>query len=114
MGETVVTRWDTSRDFYVIESGLVDVILDDVLVATLRPGDYFGEIAALEWGARFARPRIATVVARGAARFRVLEPEALQQLLEEFPGSRRRSDIPRIAACGRRCELRRADSTRAR
>jgi aromatic-L-amino-acid/L-tryptophan decarboxylase len=84
-GETVVSRWDTSRDFYVIEEGLVDVIFDDELVATLRPGDYFGEIAALEWGARFARPRIATVVARGTVRLRVLEPAALQQLLEEFP-----------------------------
>jgi glutamate/tyrosine decarboxylase-like PLP-dependent enzyme len=84
-GETVVSRWDTSRDFYVIEAGLVDVIFDGDLVATLRPGDYFGEVAALEWGARFARARIATVVARGAARFRVLGPAALQQLLEEFP-----------------------------
>ena len=84
-GEAVVSRWDTSRDFYVIEEGLVDVLFEDELVATLRPGDYFGEIAALEWGAHFARARIATVVARRATRLRVLEPDALQQLLAEFP-----------------------------
>jgi aromatic-L-amino-acid/L-tryptophan decarboxylase len=84
-GEPIVSRWDTSRDFYVIEDGLVDVLLDDELVATLRPGDYFGEIAALEWGASFARSRIATVVARTDARLRVLEPAALHELLEEFP-----------------------------
>jgi aromatic-L-amino-acid decarboxylase len=84
-GEAVVSQWDTSRDFYVIEQGIVDVVFDDELVATLRPGDYFGEIAALEWGARFARSRIATVVARRDARFRVLEPGALEQLLDEFP-----------------------------
>ena len=84
-GEAVVSRWDTSRDFYVIEEGLVDVLFEDEVVATLRPGDYFGEIAALEWGARFARSRIATVVARRTARLRVLEPAALQQLLNEFP-----------------------------
>jgi glutamate/tyrosine decarboxylase-like PLP-dependent enzyme len=84
-GEAVVSQWDTSRDFYVIEQGIVDVVFDDELVATLRTGDYFGEIAALEWGARFARSRIATVVARRNARFRVLEAAALQQLLEEFP-----------------------------
>jgi CRP-like cAMP-binding protein len=84
-GEAVVSQWDTSRDFYVIEQGIVDVVFDDELVATLRPGDFFGEIAALEWGARFARSRIATVVARRNARFRVLEPAALEQLLDEFP-----------------------------
>jgi hypothetical protein len=84
-GAAVVSRWDTSRDFYVIEEGLVDVLFDDELVATLRPGDYFGEIAALEWGARFARSRIATVIVRRNARLRVLEPAALHQLLEEFP-----------------------------
>jgi aromatic-L-amino-acid decarboxylase len=84
-GEAVVSQWDTSRDFYVIEQGIVDVVFDDELVATLRPGDFFGEIAALEWGARFARSRIATVVARRDARFRVLEPAALEQLLDEFP-----------------------------
>jgi aromatic-L-amino-acid/L-tryptophan decarboxylase len=84
-GEAVVSRWDTSRDFYVIEDGLVDVLFDGDLVATLRPGDYFGEIAALEWGARFARSRIATVVVRTDARLRMLEPTALNELLEEFP-----------------------------
>jgi len=84
-GAAVVSRWETSRDFYVIEDGLVDVLLEDQLIATLRTGDYFGEIAALEWGARFAKPRIATVVARCATRLRVLEPAALQELLEEFP-----------------------------
>ncbi len=84
-GEAIVNRWDTTRDFYVIEDGLFDVLFEDELVATLRPGDYFGEIAALEWGAGFARPRIATVVARCPGRVRVLEPAALVQLLAEFP-----------------------------
>jgi aromatic-L-amino-acid decarboxylase len=84
-GEDIVSQWDASRDFYVIEEGLVDVLFGDEIVATLRPGDYFGEIAALEWGARFARARIATVVARTAASLRVLGPPALAQLIAEFP-----------------------------
>jgi CRP-like cAMP-binding protein len=54
-------------------------------VTTLRPGDYFGEIAALEWGAGFARSRAATVVARDHVRVRVLAPDALARLLQEFP-----------------------------
>jgi aromatic-L-amino-acid/L-tryptophan decarboxylase len=94
-GEPIVNRWDTSRDLYVVEDGLVDVMLDDELVATLRPGDYFGEIAALEWGAGFARSRAATVVAREDARLLVLDPDALQALLTRFP--RLEAEIRRTA-----------------
>ena len=65
--------------------GAVDVVIDDKVVSTLRCGEYFGEIAALEWGAGYARSRIATVVARESVRLRVLEPAALVRLLEEFP-----------------------------
>jgi glutamate/tyrosine decarboxylase-like PLP-dependent enzyme len=84
-GDAIVERWDTSRDFYVLERGLADVVVDGDVVTTLRPGDYFGEIAALEWGAGFARSRAATVVAREDVRVRVLAADALRQLLETFP-----------------------------
>jgi glutamate/tyrosine decarboxylase-like PLP-dependent enzyme len=83
--QTVVERWDTTRDFFVLEHGLADVVVDGEVVTTLRPGDYFGEIAALEWGAGFARSRAATVIARGDVRLGVLTSEALAQLLAEFP-----------------------------
>jgi glutamate/tyrosine decarboxylase-like PLP-dependent enzyme len=84
-GETIIERWDTNRDFFVIREGLIDVVVDGETVATLRAGDYFGEIAALEWGAGFARSRAATVIARDDVRLRVVEPESLATLLEEFP-----------------------------
>jgi glutamate/tyrosine decarboxylase-like PLP-dependent enzyme len=84
-GTEVVARWDATREFFVVEGGLVDVLVEDELVATLRPGDHFGEIAALEWGAGFARPRVATVVAREDARLHVLEPAVLTLFLSEFP-----------------------------
>jgi glutamate/tyrosine decarboxylase-like PLP-dependent enzyme len=83
--QTIVQRWDTTRDLFVLEDGLADVVVEGEVVATLRPGDYFGEIAALEWGAGFARSRAATVVARTDARLRVLAPAALAQLLVTFP-----------------------------
>jgi len=84
-GGAIVERWDTSRQFYVLESGVADVFVEDELVRSLRAGDYFGEIAALEWGAGFARSRAATVVARDAVRVRVLEADALADLVEVFP-----------------------------
>jgi aromatic-L-amino-acid decarboxylase len=84
-GRTIVEQWDTTREFFVVEDGLADVVVDGDVVTTLRPGDYFGEIAALEWGAGFARSRAATVIARDDVRLRVLEPAALVRLLGMFP-----------------------------
>jgi aromatic-L-amino-acid/L-tryptophan decarboxylase len=83
--QAIVERWDTTREFFVLENGLADVVVESEVVTTLRPGDYFGEIAALEWGAGFARSRAATVVARSDVRLRVLDPAALAQLLARFP-----------------------------
>ena len=68
-----------------MEKGAVDVVIDGEVVATLRAGEFFGEIAALEWGAGYARSRIASVVARHDLRLRVLPPEQLARLLEAFP-----------------------------
>jgi hypothetical protein len=84
-GVEIVQRWDTSRELFVLERGLVDVVREGELVATLRCGDYFGEIGALEWGAWFARSRVASVVAREDVSLRVLEPSALVRLLAAFP-----------------------------
>jgi aromatic-L-amino-acid decarboxylase len=84
-GARVVTQWEMARELYVIESGRADVLVGDEVVATLRAGDHFGEIAALDWGHGFARSRAADVVADGALRLRVLEGAALAQLLSRFP-----------------------------
>jgi CRP-like cAMP-binding protein len=69
----------------VLEQGTVDIVADGELVKTLEPGDYFGEIGALDWGAGFARSRVASVVARDVVRVRVLESAALAELLAKFP-----------------------------
>jgi CRP-like cAMP-binding protein len=61
------------------------VVVDGSVVSTLRAGEFFGEIAALEWGAGFARARSASVVARDDVRVRVVDPEALATLLAAAP-----------------------------
>jgi glutamate/tyrosine decarboxylase-like PLP-dependent enzyme len=94
-GVELVQRWETSRDLFVVERGRADVVVDGEAVAVLRAGDYFGEIGAMEWGAGFARSRVATVVARGDVRVRVLEPDALARLFASFP--RLEAEIRRTA-----------------
>jgi CRP-like cAMP-binding protein len=79
----------------VLEEGIADVVVDGDLVRTLRSGDYFGEIAALEWGAGYARSRAASVVARVDVRLRVLDQPSVAELLGRFP--RLEAEIRRTA-----------------
>jgi glutamate/tyrosine decarboxylase-like PLP-dependent enzyme len=71
--EAVVEQWQVTRDLYVILSGTVDVVADGQTLATLGPGEFFGELAAIDWGAGFARTRTATVTALEPTRLLVLD-----------------------------------------
>jgi CRP-like cAMP-binding protein len=54
--------------------------LDDI-----GPGDFFGEIAALDWGASFGYARLATVTATSPMRLLVLTSADLLVLMAEMP-----------------------------
>ena len=53
-GETVIREGSGGAAFYVIESGDAAVTIGGEPRATLGPGDYFGEIALIDEGARIA------------------------------------------------------------
>jgi glutamate/tyrosine decarboxylase-like PLP-dependent enzyme len=97
-GERIVDRWETSREFYVLLDGAVNVLVDDALVGHLKAGDFFGELAALDWGAGFGYPRLATVVAVEPSRLLVFGEGALAMLVSEFPSV---GSIVRTAAAER-------------
>jgi len=84
-GETVVEQWDTSQDFFLIQSGRADVFVDGERVAQLGPDEFFGEIAALDWGAGFGYPRIAQVVAVDPLEVLVYPSEKLRELFVIVP-----------------------------
>ena len=78
-------RFESGRDFYVILAGRAEVHVDDRVVRTLEPGEFFGELAALDWGADYGYPRLATVVAASDLRLAKLSAAALRELMHEVP-----------------------------
>jgi len=81
----VVRRFESGRDFYVILAGRAEVLVDERVVRELGPGDFFGELAALDWGADYGYPRLATVVAATDLRLARLTAETLRALMSQVP-----------------------------
>jgi len=85
VGEEVVRRWDSDRSFYLVLSGRYDVSIDTRLIRTLGPGDYFGELAARDWGGGYGYTRLATVRCAEPGRLLKLTSEDFQWLTETEP-----------------------------
>jgi glutamate/tyrosine decarboxylase-like PLP-dependent enzyme len=84
-GATVLARWATDRDFYVVLDGALTVSVDGEHVHALGPGDFFGEIAASDWGSGYGYLRIADVHADSEAEVLLVPAEALAALMSAEP-----------------------------
>jgi aromatic-L-amino-acid decarboxylase len=84
-GEAVLEQWQISRDLYVVLSGAVSIHVDGEYVRTLAPGAFFGELAAIDWGAGFGRTRSATVTAIEPTRLLVLDWLLVNRLMKTAP-----------------------------
>jgi aromatic-L-amino-acid decarboxylase len=84
-GEAVVEQWQVSRDLFVILDGAVEITADGKRLNTIGPGGFFGELAAIDWGAGFARTRSATVTATEPTRLLVLDWVLVNRLMKSDP-----------------------------
>jgi CRP/FNR family transcriptional regulator, cyclic AMP receptor protein len=80
-GEIVLRQGESSTDCFVIVSGSVSVEIDGTAVATLSPGESFGELAPLD-----RQPRSATVTTLEASTFFVFDDKAFAEAVATIPG----------------------------
>ncbi|MGZ9275860.1 MAG: cyclic nucleotide-binding domain-containing protein [Candidatus Limnocylindrales bacterium] len=59
-GHVIARQGDVGTGFFIIASGAGRVVRGGATVATLGPGDFFGELSVLD-----GRPRVAQVIAEG-------------------------------------------------
>lgn len=87
-GTVIFHQGDPGDALHVIATGAVKIVLaspdgDEAIIATLRPGDFFGELALLDGGARSA-----TATAIEATETLVLDREVFRSLLDDHPDLR--------------------------
>jgi CRP/FNR family transcriptional regulator, cyclic AMP receptor protein len=79
-GSVLCREGEAGAEFFVLESGTVAVQVGGSQVATLGPGDFFGELALLDAG-----PRTATVVAETEVHVLVVSRQEFGGLLDQEP-----------------------------
>ena len=79
-GKVLCKEGDSASEFFVIVDGEVEVTKVGVRLATMGPGDFFGEIALVE-----RTTRTATVTATTSLRFFVLTSRGFWSLLDLNP-----------------------------
>jgi len=80
-GKVVVEEGSSGHEFFLILDGTATVKRGGRKIATLSPGQYFGEMALLDRG-----PRSATVVADNDMTLLVLGQREFSGVLDEVPG----------------------------
>jgi aromatic-L-amino-acid/L-tryptophan decarboxylase len=84
-GESIIRQWDSSRDFFVLLEGTAEVRTESGVVRPVEAGEFFGELAALDWGAGYGYPRLASIVATSRCRLLVIPWVRFGPLMGDLP-----------------------------
>jgi CRP/FNR family cyclic AMP-dependent transcriptional regulator len=84
-GKVLVSEGDTGNQFFVIMSGTAKLTRRGRKIATLGPGDSFGELALLD-----KHPRNATAIAETPMELVVIGQREFAGLIDDVPGFARK------------------------
>jgi CRP-like cAMP-binding protein len=84
-GSVLAREGELGREFMVVAEGTADISVNGTTVATVGPGDFFGEVALLDGG-----PRTATVVATSDVVIQAIEQRDFAVLVHDSPSLARK------------------------
>jgi CRP-like cAMP-binding protein len=79
-GHVIARQGEVGTGFFMVVSGGAKVVRDGKTIATLGPGDFFGELSVLD-----GRPRVAQVIAEGETTCLALATWDLEAVINEQP-----------------------------
>jgi CRP/FNR family transcriptional regulator, cyclic AMP receptor protein len=79
-GHVIARQGEVGTGFFMIANGGARVVRDGQTIATLGPGDFFGELSVLD-----GRPRVAQVIAVGETTCLALATWDLESVVNEQP-----------------------------
>ena len=79
-GKVLIREGDSGREFFVLIEGTAEVERGGKKVASIGPGDFFGEISLVS-----KTPRNATITTTSPVRTLVITDRAFRQLLDHSP-----------------------------
>lgn len=69
---------------FIVDKGIIEVVVDGKAVAQMKKGSYFGEISLLSMGDGGNR-RTANVVSKGFSKLLLLKKNDLDQVVKSYP-----------------------------
>jgi len=82
-GKVLMRKGELGSEFFMIADGTVRIERDGRVIATLGPGDFFGDIALV-----VERPRTATATVETNSRLLVVGHREFHSLMDRFPSIR--------------------------
>ena len=79
-GDTIFRKGDEAGQMFVVESGMVDILIDGNVVETIGPDGFFGEMSLID-----DSPRSADAMARTDCRLATLNRRRFLFMVEEVP-----------------------------
>ncbi|MBX7223056.1 MAG: mechanosensitive ion channel [Blastocatellia bacterium] len=79
-GELIIRQGDEGRDFFILQTGEVSILINQVEVNQLQAGAYFGEMSLLT-----GEPRSASIRAKTEVVLYVLDPLTFGEVLRDYP-----------------------------